>query len=121
MRFRFTRHFEVTLDDALDFLLDNDAPEATLRLADVVVEHLPDILCRHPRIGRDFMARQPCTEQAQALHARVRTLLGDDIELREYIMGDYLVLYAIHDQCISALAIRHHRQARFDFAGDEHA
>ena len=36
-------------------------------------------------------------------------LLGDDIELREYILDDDLVLYAIHRDCIHLLTLRHHR------------
>jgi hypothetical protein len=39
--------------------------------------------------------------------------------LREYLHGDYLMLYATleADATVALLSIRHHRQLSFDFAG----
>ncbi|WP_407353515.1 type II toxin-antitoxin system RelE/ParE family toxin [Luteimonas sp. R10] len=113
MRFRFTQQFESTLQQALDFLLDGDAPEAASQLADIVLEHLPALLREHPRIGRDFMLHRPATAQARALHEQVRVRLGAAGEVREYILGDYLVLYAIEGDTVYAISIRHHRQSGF--------
>ena len=36
-------------------------------------------------------------------------------ELREYLLDDYMVLYAQFGALIYLLAIRHHRQLSFDF------
>ena len=39
--------------------------------------------------------------------------------LREYLHGDYLMLYTVIDETetVYLLSIRHHRQLSFDFAG----
>lgn len=42
--------------------------------------------------------------------------LGEDSDIREYLMEDYLLLYAIVDRAIYLLSIRHHKQLSFDFA-----
>jgi hypothetical protein len=41
-----------------------------------------------------------------------------DGELREYLLPEYLVLYARYDDSIYLLSIKHHRQLSFDFAGN---
>jgi len=35
-------------------------------------------------------------------------------ELREYLAGDYLILYALIDRSVYLLSIKHHRQLSFD-------
>jgi hypothetical protein len=37
--------------------------------------------------------------------------------LREYVLKDYVLLYALIGKAIYLLAIRHHRQLSFDFEG----
>lgn len=102
---------------ALDFLLDNGAVAATERLSEALLYRLPERLMQHPHIGQDFLARSPQTPEALAAWEMARALVGDDIELRELIEGDYLVLYAIHRQTLHLLTLRHHRQAAYDFSG----
>ena len=46
--------------------------------------------------------------------ARLGARLGRS-ELREYVAGDYLVLYASIGDNVYPLAIRHSRQLSFDF------
>lgn len=49
--------------------------------------------------------------------ARLDTLkrrVGKNTSLREYISGDYLVLYALRGTYLYLLSIRHHRQLSFD-------
>ena len=40
-------------------------------------------------------------------------LLGDGVTVREYIFGEYLLLYALRGQDLYLLAIRHHRELSF--------
>ncbi len=41
--------------------------------------------------------------------------MGDDIELRKYLLDDYLVLYAVRRQTAYLLTLRPLRQSGFDF------
>ena len=73
-------------------------------------------LARFPRIGRRYLANPP--QSAEAL-AQLATLpAGAASALREYLHGDYLMLYAAMDAnaTVYLLSIRHHRQLSFDFA-----
>ena len=73
-------------------------------------------LARFPRIGRRYLDNPP--QSAEAL-AQLATLPpGAAGALREYLHGDYLMLYAAMDAeaAVFLLSIRHHRQLSFDFA-----
>jgi len=47
------------------------------------------------------------------IHQRLSRQIGKS-ELREYILGDYLVLYLVEANDVTLLAIKHHRQLSFD-------
>ena len=84
-------------------------------LADLRATVIPN-LARYPRIGRCYLDNPP--QSAEAL-AQLATLpAGTASALREYLHGDYLVLYAALDASATVylLSIRHHRQLSFDFA-----
>ena len=77
-------------------------------------------LRNHPRMGRNFLQRQSksvdTVTRAQKLDALLNTL-GTDAqraEIREYVMTDYLLLYALVGDVIYLLAIKHHKQLSFD-------
>ena len=40
----------------------------------------------------------------------------DLLALRQYLLGDYLILYTQAESTVYLLSIRHHRQLSFDFA-----
>jgi plasmid stabilization system protein ParE len=72
-------------------------------------------LARFPRIGRRYLDNPP--QSAEAL-AQLATLpAGAADALREYLHGDYLILYAAVEATATGylLSIRHHRQLSFDF------
>jgi hypothetical protein len=52
----------------------------------------------------------------QKLDALLRTLdtAAARAEVREYVMTDYLLLYALVGEVIYLLAIKHHKQLSFD-------
>ena len=73
-------------------------------------------LARFPRIGRRYLDNPPQSAEALALLATLPA--GAPDALREYLHGDYLMLYAAMDvsATVYLLSIRHHRQLSFDFA-----
>ena len=95
------------------FLVQADAPRAYDALLDVLSGTVIPNLERHPRLGRPFLARR-----AQSIEARERIRIlkarADVGELREYLSGDYLMLYALIGTTVYLLAIKHHRQLSFD-------
>lgn len=73
-------------------------------------------LARFPRIGRRYLDNPP--QSAEALAQLAALPAGAAGALREYLHGDYLMLYTAVDvdATVYLLSIRHHRQLSFDFA-----
>lgn len=88
-------------------------------LADLRATVVPN-LRRFPRIGRRYLANPP--QSAEALARLAALPAGAPDALREYLHGDYLMLYTVVDApsdgtpCVYLLSIRHHRQLSVDFA-----
>lgn len=102
------------------FLVEADAGFAfDDLLAEIRATVIPN-LRRFPRIGRRYLANPPQSAEALAQLAALPT--GAPDTLREYLHGDYLMLYSVvdaplqTDATVYLLAIRHHRQLSFDFA-----
>lgn len=120
IQIRTTANFSANLDaiddywDTCQFPLGHDRLLA--ELADTVVLNLQN----HPRMGRNFLLRQSesieTRTRRQKLDALLATLDTDTerAELREYVMTDYLLLYALSGGVIYLLAIKHHKQLSFD-------
>ena len=116
---RLTANFERNLADIERFLTEAEAPQAYDALLDELLDTVIPNLERFPGIGRPFFA-QPArsvetTNALDVLRAKLSALTPDPEALREYILDDYLVLYAQIDANLYLLAIRHHRQLSFDF------
>ena len=115
-RVELTASFLERLDTIEAFLTEADAAFAfDDLLAELRATVIPN-LARFPRIGRRYLDNPP--QSAEAL-AQLATLPpGAAGALREYLHGDYLILYAAMDAEAAAflLSIRHHRQLSFDFA-----
>lgn len=121
---KFTANFEANLKQISTFWAEQGAPQAYSGLLDELGDTVIGNLERHPRIGRKFFAR---AAQSIEVRERITALLKrfGDAEVREYLSGDYLLLYclvaehATHKPDLTAylLAIRHHRQLSFDFDG----
>lgn len=73
-------------------------------------------LARFPRIGRRYLDDPP--QSAEALTQLGTVPAGTVNALREYLHGDYVLLYAAMEtnETVYLLSIRHHRQLTFDFA-----
>jgi hypothetical protein len=71
-------------------------------------------------MGRNFLQqRRPTSVEAltqqEALQQQLAQIAAQ-AELREYLMQDYLVLYALVRDDVYLLSVRHHKQLSFDFA-----
>ena len=84
-------------------------------LAEIRATVIPN-LRRFPRMGRPYLANPP--QSAEALAQLASLPAGAANALREYLHGDYLMLYTVVDATTTVylLSIRHHRQLSFDFA-----
>jgi len=74
-------------------------------------------LAAFPEISIDFLNRVPASHQGKLKLADLRGRLGKGAELRELILGDYLILYAVRKDVLYLLAIKHHLQLSCDFRG----
>ncbi|GHT90491.1 hypothetical protein AGMMS49545_04130 [Betaproteobacteria bacterium] len=72
-------------------------------------------LRRFPRIGRRFLDNLP--QSIETLDRVAALPSGTSETIREYLHGDYLMLYAVVDTeaKVYLLSIRHHRQLSFNF------
>ena len=111
---KLTAHFERNLEAIESFLAEADALSAYDRLLDELLDTLIPNLEQFPALGRGFLERPAGSVEAVNALERLQTKLRGG-ELREYLLADYLVLYARFDAEIYLLAIKHHRQLSFDF------
>ncbi len=115
-RVELTANFLERLDAIEAFLAESDAAFAfDDLLADLRATIVPN-LARFPRMGRRYLDNPP--QSAEALTQLAALPPGAANALREYLHGDYLMLYAAIDvsTTVYLLSIRHHRQLSFDFA-----
>ncbi len=73
-------------------------------------------LRRFPRIGRRYLEQPP--QSAEALAQLAALPAGAADRLREYLHGDYLILYtaATPGHLVHLLSIRHHSELSFQFS-----
>jgi plasmid stabilization system protein ParE len=116
---KLTANFERSLEEIEDFLDQADAAPAYDALLDELLTTIIPNLERFPDMGRSFLARPArsveTTNSLNALRTKLAALTSDPDALREYVLSDYLLLYAHIEGTIYLLAIRHHRQLSFDF------
>lgn len=110
-------NFERNLVEIEKFLSEGDARS----MFDPLIEHLAaDVvptLERFPEIGADFMARAPLSVEGRVLFERIAAMAAPEGDLRQWIDGDYVVLYLVRGASVVLLSIRHHRQLSFDYSG----
>lgn len=115
-RVELTASFLQRLESIEAFLTEAGAAQAYADLlAELRATVIPN-LRRFPRIGRRYLDQPP--QSAEALAQLAALPMGAADALREYLHGDYLMLYALMetDAAVYLLSIRHHRQLSFDFA-----
>ena len=109
-----TQNFADNLDEIERFLHERDVPHAFHALLQRLFDTIIPNLQRFPEIGLDFLARRPGSAEGIARLEALRKRRGTSVEIREYITGDYLLLYAVRDDGIYLLSIKHHLQLSFD-------
>lgn len=111
-----TASFLKRLESIKAFLMEADAASA---YADLLIELRSEVipnLRRFPLIGRRYLDHPP--QSAEALAQLAALPPGEASKLREYLSGDYLILYTVAESetVATLLSIRHHRQISLDFA-----
>ena len=112
---KITANFERNLDEIERFLTDADATQFFDALLDELSSTVIPNIERFPKMGRNFLDRPARSIEASNGLDILRKQLGDG-ELREYVLSDFLLLYAQYGQTVYLLSIKHHRQLSFDFA-----
>lgn len=119
-RVELTASFLERLNAIDAFLVEADAGLAFDDLLAEIRATVISNLRRFPRMGRRYLAKPP--QSAEALAQLASLPAGAPDALREYLHGDYLLLYLVvdaplqTDATVYLLSIRHHRQLSFDFA-----
>ena len=111
---RVTANFEFNLEAIENFLAEADAPQAFNALLDDLAGHVIPALENHPDIGRSFLSRDAQSAESRQRIKQINSRIGTT-SLREYITGDFLILYAVQEKTVYLLSIKHHRQLSFDF------
>lgn len=112
-RVELTASFLERLNSIESFLAEADAHAAYDELLAALREQVIPNLSRFPHIGRRYLDRPPQSVEALDQFARLPREAADG--LREYLTGDYLILYSLAGSTVYLLSIRHHRQLSFDF------
>lgn len=118
MTIKITRNFEENLNVINAFWVQNGYPKAYDQLLDEIENTVLVNLERFPTLGRPFLDRRPDSAEAVAKREQLHEQLArinKSHDVREYVMADYLLLYAIIGKDIYLLSIRHHKQLSFDF------
>jgi plasmid stabilization system protein ParE len=115
---KLTANFERNLEEVEQFLSAAGAPQAFNALLDELTDTVIPNLERFPDMGRLLMDRPaPSVEVRNGIASLKRKLndSGSGGEVREYVLAQFLLLYARFDTTIYLLSVRHHRQLSFDF------
>jgi hypothetical protein len=110
---KLTANFEANLASIETFCAEADTPHSYLGLLDVLVETLIPNLEQFPKMGRLLLSRPAQSVESRALIGRLTARLGRG-EIREYLIDDHLILYALINDDVYLLSIKHHRQLSFD-------
>lgn len=114
---RITANFERNLEEIRDFLSQAGAEEEFAALVERLESEVIPTLERFPRIGVDFLARAPVSEKGLLSFEALAKAAGSGSEIRQWIEGDYLILYLVEGSSIVLLSIKHHRQLSLDLPG----
>lgn len=110
-------NFLANLDAAQRFfqLQDADSAEARLARLKAALREMVELLAWSPAAGRPARFIASRSAQGRLKLAAVRTLAAQAglPELREYIIGQHVVLYAHSDEAVVLLALKHQRQLAY--------
>lgn len=114
-----TRRFERTLEALLDYYdslrhLHPDAGSRALRLIDLVEGELPKLLGVQPDIGRPARLSQMQNQNEREWLNRLAPLTARRrLQAREWLLGDFWVLYYRGSSAVYLASARHEREAGY--------
>ncbi len=107
-------HFAAGLLAVHAFMLDQDKPSAPARLAQLKrdLRDMKMLLAWSPASGRPARFLHPNSAQGNLRLAAVQQLAQSAglPQLREYVIGSHVVLYAHSDTEVVLLSLKHYRQ-----------
>ncbi|NRO98521.1 hypothetical protein GWC77_21590 [Paraburkholderia sp. NMBU_R16] len=110
-------NFLATLDEARRFLVEQDAEAAPARYAQLQAElvEMVQMLGWSPGCGRYARFLGAHSAQGRLHLARVQRLAADAAlpDLREFVLQQYVVLYAHSSKRVALLAIKHQRELTY--------
>jgi plasmid stabilization system protein ParE len=114
---QITHNFARNLEEIESFLLERDGLSEWNALIEKLFDRIIPNLQRFPDMGVDFLSRQPGSAEGILSRDELRGWLKKSTVIREYISGDYLLLYAVRKDSVILLSIKHHLQLSFDLRG----
>ena len=99
-RVRITANFQQNLHSIQEFLVEQKAEAGFDSLITRLFEDVIPNLDRFPKMGRDFLARDPLSDEGRARLRALNLKSGSKTEIREYITDEYLFLYAVRDSVV---------------------
>jgi hypothetical protein len=114
-----TRRFERALDALLEHYdslrhLYPDAGTRALRLIDLVERELPKLLGAQPDIGRPAQLSVTQSEAERNWISRLAPLTaGRRLQAREWLLGDFWILYYRSSSAVYLVSARHEREAQY--------
>ena len=114
-----TRRFERALDALLDHYdslrhLYPDAGTRALRLIDLVETGLPRLLAAQPDIGRPAQLSLIQSESERSWLNRLAPLTARRrLQAREWLLGDFWILYYRSSKAVYLASARHQREAEY--------
>ena len=117
---KLTSNFKRDLRGIEDFLDANEASDGFDALLEELTATAIPNLRLFPAMGRPLLDVPARSVEAVQAVSRLRGRAAPVLEhgsVREYLMTDYVMLYAFMDGEVQLLHIRHHKELSFDFAG----
>ena len=114
-----TRRFERALDVLLDYYeslrhLHPDAGARALRLIELVEGELPRLLGAQPDIGRPAQLSLIQSESEKSWLNRLAPLTARRrLQAREWLLGDFWILYYRSSRAVYLASARHEREAEY--------
>lgn len=113
MKIKLTANFERNLAEIERFLHEANAPQAFDALLDELLDKVLPNLERFPDLGTLFLDMPGGSVESLAARESLRKKAGAT-RIRQYVLRDYLILYAVAVKELYLLTIKHHRQLSFD-------
>ena len=114
---KVTANFQRNLAAIEAFLSQAGEGNAFEALIEELGTRMIPALERFPDIGPDFAAKAPLSREGLVLFERMIALAGPEGRMRQWVQGDYVILYLVQGRSTVLLAIKHHRQLSFDLPG----